>query len=113
MEETRLPDIPIEDISDPSVPPPRFLSREEFEKSTRKLERSTRWITYMLIAVLLVCFFAVVAFLLDAWRFHATTVRELSATMQEVEDELRDSQLSRVNARIDRIERALLEEPIE
>lgn len=113
MEETRQPDIPIEAISDPSVPGPKFLPREEFEKSRREFEKSNQWIKYMLIAVLLVCFIAVVAFLFDAWRFHATTVREFAATLREMEDELRDSQLSRVNARMDRIEKALLEEPID
>lgn len=113
MEETRQPDIPIEAISDSLARGPRLVSEKEFEKSKREFEKSNRWITYLLVAVLLVCFLAIITFMIDAWRFHATTVREFAATLREMEDELRDSQLSRVNARMDRIEKALLEEPID
>jgi hypothetical protein len=111
MEGTRQPDIPIETISDPSARNPRLVSQEDFEKSKRELEKSNRWIISLLIAVLLVCFLAVVAFLVDAWRFHATAVREFTATLQEAENELLDLRLSRVNTRLDAIEKTLNEEP--
>jgi len=115
MKETRLPDIRLEDISDPAEQHGVQLAvtRGEFDKSKLEFEKSKRLISSLLVAVLLVCFIAFIVFIVDAWRFHATTVREFAATLGEMEDELRDSQMSRINARMDRIEKALLEVPID
>ncbi|MCK5247433.1 hypothetical protein KAR02_11065 [Candidatus Bipolaricaulota bacterium] len=113
MNGIRPPDISLEEISRPEESTVRLVSKDEFDESKKRLEKSNRWITGLLIAVLLVCFLAVIALLIDAWYFHATTVREFAATLREMEDELRDSQLSSVNARMDRIEKALLEEKLD
>ena len=79
---------------DPSARPNAHLITEEqfnalknktdsHEKRIDSHKRLLDWTFGFIVAILVVCFIAVVGFLLDAWRFHAEQYKNYSATLAQ------------------------------
>lgn len=80
-----------------------FISKKEYDRLVGRTTRMEWWA----MGVVLVCFIAFVGFMVDAYRFHATTLDGFQRTLVELQSERAikiETLLGDLSARIDSLE---------
>lgn len=79
----------------------------ELEKRARNIDFVVDNGKVIVIGVLIVFFVAFLGFVVDAWRFHATTYNEYQGTVQSLKDEIQKEREEQVAGRLEKIQQEI------
>jgi hypothetical protein len=86
QENDQIPDIP---LPSPTGEPQQLVPRQEFEAHQKDFffqKKILNWTFGLVVGVVIVCFISFITFMIDAWRFHSTTVQEYNKTVMELKN---------------------------
>lgn len=101
---TQQPDIPLPPITGETL---QLVSKKDFEDHRKDFifqKSILNWTFGFIIAILIVCFFSFLTFIIDAWKFHSETTKEYQKTIQELKNNNSDLKIELLNYKIDVLE---------
>ncbi len=110
----QIPDIPLPSADSSSEL--RLVSQNDFDahKKDFDFQKSIiNWTFGFIVAILIVCFFSYVTFLMDAWKFHDETTKDYRETLKELHEKNVDLKIQLLENKIEQSQKEKTEQKVQ
>lgn len=86
----------------------QLVSKKDFDEHKKDFnfqKNILNWTFGFIVAILIVCFFSFLTFIIDAWKFHSDTTKEYRQTIQELKSNNSDLKFQTIINKLDNIEK--------